>query len=65
MTDPMIIAARDAMSDSGGVLEEAMAVTLRAMADEIDRVPSPPLPPGVISQLVRERADRICPESIE
>ncbi len=61
MSDPMVTAARDAMSDSGGVLEEAMAATLRVMADEIDGGPSFPLPPSVISQLVRERADRLDP----
>ncbi len=59
MPDAMITAARDAMSDSGGVLEEAIAAGLRVMADEIDRGPTFPLPPSVISALVRERADRI------
>lgn len=62
MSDAMIDAAREAMSASGGVLEEALAAGLRVMADEIDRGPSFPLPPSVISALVRERADGLDPQ---
>lgn len=62
MADQMIAAARSAMSDSGGVLEEAIAAALRVMADEIDQGPTFPLPPSIISTLVRERADRLDPQ---
>lgn len=37
----------------------AVSAALRVMADEIDRGPTFPLPPSVISALVRERADRL------
>ncbi|HEY9415193.1 MAG TPA: hypothetical protein VIQ30_10570 [Pseudonocardia sp.] len=37
------------------------AALLRDMADRIDRGPSIPLPPGIISALVRERADALEP----
>jgi hypothetical protein len=61
MSDPMMTAARGAMSDSGGVLEEAVAAALQVMAEEIDRGPTFPLPPSVISELVRERAAGLAP----
>ncbi len=41
------------------ILPEIAAAALRVMADEIDRGPTFPLPPSVISALVRERADRL------
>jgi hypothetical protein len=39
-----------------------VAAWLRELADEIDRGPTFPLPPSVISALVRERADAIDPQ---
>jgi hypothetical protein len=39
------------------IVGAGVAAALRVMADEIDRGPSFPLPPSVISALVRERAD--------
>lgn len=39
------------------ILSAGIAAALRVMADEIDRGPTFPLPPSVISALVRERAD--------
>jgi hypothetical protein len=38
------------------IVAAAVAAALRVMADEIDRGPTFPLPPSVISELVRERA---------
>jgi hypothetical protein len=38
------------------------AAWLRELADEIDRGPTFPLPPSVISALVRERAAAIDPQ---
>lgn len=43
--------------DAGYRRGDGGAAALRAMADEIDRGPTFPLPPSVISALVRERAD--------
>lgn len=43
------------------IVAAGIAVALRMMADEIDRGPTFPLPPAVISQLIRERADRLAP----
>lgn len=34
-----------------------LAAGLRVMADEVDNGPGFPIPPSVISQLIRERAD--------
>lgn len=39
------------------IVAAGVAAALRVMADEIDRGPTFPLPPSVISALVRERAD--------
>jgi hypothetical protein len=47
--------------DPGVQVEQAptAAAALRAMADEIDRGPTFPVPPSVISALIRERADAL------
>ena len=57
MTDPMLAAAAEALKDSEdlAMFRDELA-TLRVMADEIDRGPTFPLPPSVISELIRERA---------
>lgn len=39
------------------VVNAGVAAALGVMADEIDRGPTSPLPPSVISALVRERAE--------
>lgn len=44
---------------SAAAFGPVVAAALRVMADEIDRGPTFPLPPSVISALVRERADRL------
>ncbi len=59
-TDPMITAASDAMTESGVALEAGIAGAPRGKVDEIDRGPTFPLPPSVISALVRERAERLA-----
>ena len=73
MTDVMIEKAAEAIEevaiqrigrDLGTVhrdeiVSAGVAAALRVMADEIDRGPTFPLPPSVISSLVRERADRL------
>lgn len=41
------------------IIGACLAAGLRVMASEIDRGPTFPLPPGVISELVRERAARL------
>lgn len=70
MADPMITAAAEAIEDvmirrlgrdlgtihRDEIVSAALAAGLRVMADEIDRGPMFPLPPSVISALVRERA---------
>jgi hypothetical protein len=50
---------------SSGGRSGCCARTLRDMADLIDRGPTFPLPPSVISALVRERADDIDPTTEE
>jgi hypothetical protein len=65
MADPMITAhhfACQAVLDQAAatqddVIAAGIAAALRVMADEIDRGPTFPLPPSVISALVRERAE--------
>jgi hypothetical protein len=53
--------ARDDMTAAAPILLAAGAVdALRDMADRIDRGPTFPLPPSVISALIRERADEIA-----
>lgn len=42
------------------ILVACLAAGLRVMADEIDQGPTFPLPPSVISELVRERAGRLA-----
>lgn len=75
--DPMITAAAEAIEDAmvprigrdlgtihrDPIVAACAAAALRVMADEIDRGPTFPLPPSVISALVRERADRIAREA--
>lgn len=63
---PMVKAYRDARDDINVLTEYpsrryayGLAAVLRMMADEIDRGPTSPLPPAVISQLIRERADSL------
>lgn len=70
MTDPMITAAAEALwpylpgdvqdgyerDDTHRWVAAATGAALLVMADEIDRGPTFPLPPSVISELVRERA---------
>lgn len=41
------------------IVAAGIAAALRVMADEIDRGPTFPLPPSVISALVRERAEMV------
>jgi hypothetical protein len=69
-TDPMIAAAAEALwphlpsgvqdgyepDDTHRWVAGVAAATLRVMAEEIDRGPTFPMPPSVISELVRERA---------
>lgn len=43
------------------LVAEERAAALREAADEIDRGPTFPLPPSVISALIREHADRETP----
>ena len=72
--DPMISAAAEAIWPElpSGVQDSyeqpdntrqwvaaGVAAALRVMADEVDRGPTFPLPPSVISALIRERADRL------
>lgn len=63
MGDPMVeayTAAYDAAIDRMWMGRRlGIAAALRVMADEIDRGPTFPLPPSVISALVRERADAL------
>lgn len=74
MPDPMITAAAEAIwqelpsevqdchegpEDIRRWVAAGAAAALRVMADEIDRGPTFPLPPSVISALVRERADTL------
>lgn len=67
---PMVVAyidSHDALDVRPGVpaptfqqrCAHGLAAALRMMADEIDRGPTFPLPPAVISQLIRERADSL------
>jgi len=74
MPDPMITAAAEAIEDEAvprigrdlgtihrdAIVSAGVAAALRVMADEIDRGPTFPLPPSVISALVRERADGLA-----
>jgi hypothetical protein len=74
MADDMITAAAEAIEDVAisrigrdlgtvhrdEIVGAGVAAALRMMADEIDRGPSFPLPPSVISALVRERADGLA-----
>lgn len=46
------------------IIRTAISAALRDMADLIDRGPTFPLPPSVISALVRERADAIEAEEL-
>jgi hypothetical protein len=39
------------------IVAAGVAAALRVMADEVDRGPTFPLPPSVISALIRERAE--------
>jgi hypothetical protein len=39
------------------IVSAAIAAALHVMADEIDRGPTFPMPPSVVSALVRERAE--------
>jgi len=73
VADPMITAAAEALwprlpgevqdgyelADTHAWAAAVAAAALRVMADEIDRGPTFPLPPTVISALVRERADAL------
>ena len=77
MPDPMIEAATEALwphlpgevqdgyrpEDIDPWVAAGTAAALRVMADEIDRGPTFPLPPSVISALVRERADGLKGDS--
>lgn len=73
MPDPMVEAAVEALwphlpgevqdgytpEDIDPWAAAGAAAALRVMADEIDRGPTFPLSPSVISALVRERAERL------
>lgn len=73
MADPLVATATEALwrllpsevqddydlSDVGQWMADVVAAALRGMADEIDRGPAFPLPPTVISALIRERADTL------
>lgn len=76
-TDAMITAAAEAIEDAmmprigrdlgtihrDEIVAACVAAALQVMADEIDRGPTFPLPPSVISALVRERAERLVREA--
>lgn len=47
------------------IVAACVAAALQVMADEIDRGPTFPLPPSVISALVRERAERLARPAAE
>lgn len=71
MADAMLTAAAKAIEDAmvprigrdlgtihrDAIVGACVAAALRVMADEIDRGPTFPIPPSVVSALVRERAD--------
>lgn len=73
MADPLVAAATEALwrllpsevqdgydlSDVGQWMADVVAAALRGIADEIDRGPTFPMPPTVISALIRERADTL------
>lgn len=77
--DPMITAAAEALwphlpgevqdgyelADTHRWAAAVVAAALQVMADEIDRGPTFPLPPSVISQLVRERAEGLRTEGAD
>lgn len=42
------------------IVAAGVAAALRVMADEVDRGPTFPLPPSVISALIRERAEGLA-----
>lgn len=74
-TDPLVTAAAEAIEDAAitrigrdlgtvhrdTIVAAGVAAALRGMADIIDRGPTFPPSPSVISALVRERADDIDP----
>lgn len=77
MSDPMITAAAEAIEDVAirrigrdlgtvnrdEIVSAGVAAALQVMADEIDRGPTFPLPPSVISALIRERAEGLADRS--
>lgn len=78
MSDPMLTAAGEAIEEVAiprighdlGTLHRdeivgaGVRAALRVMADEIDHGPTFPMPPSVISALLRERADGLA-QSVE
>ena len=64
MVDAMITAAQAATECDPAECDECMgravAAALHVMADEIESGPTFPIPPSVISALVRERADGLA-----
>lgn len=70
MSDPILDAARTAAFDAAGragevfgpsdaVVAAGVVAALRGMADLVDSGPTFPMPPSIISALIRERADQI------
>ncbi len=61
-SDAVWVVAKDL--DAEAIIRTAITAALRDMADLIDRGPTFPLPPSVISALVRERADNLAAEEL-
>jgi hypothetical protein len=69
--DAMLAAAGEAIEDAAirligrdlgtihrdAIVGAGLAAALRKMADEVDNGPTFPIPPSVVAQLIRERAD--------
>lgn len=51
--------AQDSFRERPGRFGSMLAAALRAMAREVDAGPTFELPPSVISELIRERADSL------
>lgn len=77
--DPKLTAAAEAIEDvairligrdlgtvhRNEIVAAGLAAAFRVLADEIDRGPTFPLPPSVISALVREKADALVAPFVE
>lgn len=72
-TDPILTAAAEAIEDAAimcigrdlgtvhrnEIVAAGVVVTMRMLADVVDNGPTFPMPPSVLSALLRERADLI------